>query len=162
MDSEKDEKPRNSADVAEEEGLRDLFGSSSDDDSSHKLEESQVVTRVRVLDPEVVAAIEDAKVDSDEDEEERAVKPVGPPLVLKAPIIQKPDKTTLKLVKMSNFVTVEPTPFNAADYQKVGSMPVFLKQEFVQVCFHLPQGMRLNYWEKKRKDTPCSHRGLLR
>lgn len=136
MDSEQDGKPQNSADAAEDEGLRGIFGSSSDEESSPKSEVSQAVTRVRVLDPDEIAATEEAKVDSDdEEEEERAVKPVGPPLVLRAPIIPRPDKSALKLVKMTNFVTVEPAPFDSTQYQKVGGLNVCIPvKTFGVVC----------------------------
>lgn len=113
------------SEVAEDsDALSGIFGSSSD--GSEKSPESPdahhdeaEVALVRVLEPEVPGSVQDIRVESDDEGEERPTTPIGAPMYVEAPIEKRPDKSTLRQVRMTNIVAVEKSPYNPATYMQV-------------------------------------------
>lgn len=48
----------------------------------------------------------------------RASRPVGPPAVLEGPLLDYPDSSELRLVKLSNILGIETRPFDPAAFER--------------------------------------------
>lgn len=123
-DPDPDLHPDNSEEAEGSDALSGIFGSSSDGSEKSPepadiLPDDAEEALVRVLEPEVPGSVEDMRVESDEEGEERPTTPIGGPMYVEAPMENRPDKSTLRLVKMTNFVAVEKSPYNPSTYMQV-------------------------------------------
>ena len=48
----------------------------------------------------------------------RQTRPLGPPTVLEGPLLEYPDSSELRLVKLSNILGIDTRPFDPASFEK--------------------------------------------
>eukprot|EP00884_Botryococcus_braunii_P003478 jgi/Botrbrau1/13130/Bobra.0187s0085.1 len=57
-------------------------------------------------------------VGSSQPREERQARPLGPPTILEGPLLEYPDSSELRLVKLSNILGIDTRPFDPASFEK--------------------------------------------
>lgn len=93
----------------------DLFGEESDEDNA---EQGRRNRKSKVFEQPARRLGDDDEMESDEDEQpQRHQRPIGPPLVLNAELVDLPARDSIRLVRLSNILGLETQPYDPSTFQ---------------------------------------------
>lgn len=94
----------------------DLFGEESDDDSSPR-QRVHADRKQTYQQQQPARHLQSDREEDSDDEGQRQQRPIGPPLLLGAELVDLPARDSIRLVRLSNILGLESQPYDRNTYQ---------------------------------------------